>query len=134
MLNDSTKEIGPEETAELESPIQAEPDIEREGFSLERSLRNPRTWISFGLALAIILFAFRGLDINVAEVWEYIRNANPWWLLSGFFLFYCTFPLRAIRWRMLLVNANVPVQEGRKTWASMPALMEYIYLSWFAIY
>jgi uncharacterized protein (TIRG00374 family) len=132
MLNDSTKEIGPEETAELESPIQAEPDIEREGFSLERSLRNPRTWISFGLALAIILFAFRGLDINVAEVWEYIRNANPWWLLSGFFLFYCTFPLRAIRWRMLLVNANVPVQEGRKTWASMPALMEYIYLSWFA--
>ncbi len=61
-----------------------------------------------------------------------MRGADPWLLLAGFVIFYCTFPLRALRWRMLLENADVPVREGRNSWASLPALMEYIYLSWFA--
>lgn len=106
--------------------------VEREGFSLWQRLRSPRTLVSFGLALAIIIFAFRGLDIDIQQTWVYMRNANPWLLLTGFLVFYLTFPLRAFRWRMLLENANVPVREGRKSWASMPALIEYIYLSWFA--
>jgi hypothetical protein len=50
----------------------------------------------------------------------------------GFTVFYLTFPLRAFRWRVLLTNASVPVWEGRNSWASFPALVEYIYLSWFA--
>ncbi|NJP04238.1 MAG: flippase-like domain-containing protein [Chloroflexaceae bacterium] len=106
--------------------------IEREGFSLWERLRNPRTLISFGIALAIVVFVFRGLNINPEQTWEHIQNANLWWLLVGFLVFYCTFPLRAIRWRILLVNAHVPVYAGRKTWSSLPALIEYIYLSWFA--
>lgn len=120
----------PEEVELPETPEQEE--VERQGFSLTKSLRSPRTLISFALAIAIIGFASRGLQINVAEVWQYMRGANPWFLLAGFLIFYCTFPLRAFRWRMLLENANVPVREGRSSWASMPALIEYIYLSWFA--
>lgn len=109
------------------------PDIvESEGFSLWQKLRSPRTIISFALSLAIIIFFFRGLDINIQQTWMHIRNVNPWLLLLGFGVFYLTFPMRAIRWRLLLTNASVPVHEGRTTWASMPALMEYIYLSWFA--
>jgi glycosyltransferase 2 family protein len=134
MINDSTKPAseahGTEEIPTVESPEQHE--VEREGFSLAKSLRNPRTWISFGLAIAIILFAFRGLNINLNQTWEYIRGANWGYLALGLGIFYLTFPLRAFRWRILLENAGVPVQEGRKTWASMPALMEYMYLSWFA--
>ncbi|HEU5012910.1 MAG TPA: lysylphosphatidylglycerol synthase transmembrane domain-containing protein [Roseiflexaceae bacterium] len=113
-----------------ESPTVVE--VEREGFSLGRSLRNPRTIISFVLALAIILFIFRGLDINVAQTWSYIRKANGWLFLLGFLVFYATFPIRAFRWRILMKNAGIPVQEGRHSWASMPALLEYLYLSWFA--
>jgi glycosyltransferase 2 family protein len=134
MINDSTKPASEthvtEEIPAVENPEQNE--VEREGFSLAKSLRNPRTWISFGLAIAIILFAFRGLNINLNQTWEYIRGANWGYLALGLGIFYLTFPLRAYRWRILLENAGVPVQEGRKTWASMPALMEYMYLSWFA--
>ncbi len=106
--------------------------VEREGFSLWQKLRDPRTIISFALAFAIVIFVFRGLDINLALTWSHMRSANPWLLLAGMGVFYLTFPLRAIRWRVLLKNADVPVHEGRTTWASLPALMEYIFLSWFA--
>src|SRR5262249_25850439 len=131
MINDTTNGLaGDEAVAADETPEQIEG--ERQGFSLAKSLRNPRTLISFGLAIAIVVFALRGLNIDIADVWQYMRGANPWLLVAGFLIFYCTFPLRALRWRMLLANANVPVHEGRKTWATMPALIEYIYLSWFA--
>lgn len=106
--------------------------VERAGFSLWQRLRSPRTLVSFGIALAIIIFAFRGLNIDMARTWAYMRGANPWYLLLGMVIFYLTFPLRAFRWRLLLINAEVPVHEGRTSWASMPALIEYIYLSWFA--
>jgi glycosyltransferase 2 family protein len=107
-------------------------EVEREGFSLWKRLRSPRTWISFGLAFAIVVFAFRGLNIDVGQTWVYMRGANPWMLLLGLVVFYTTFPLRAVRWRMLLRNADVPVHQGHGSWASLPALMEYLYLSWFA--
>jgi glycosyltransferase 2 family protein len=105
---------------------------EAEGFSLWRRLRSPRTLISFGIALAIVVFAFRGLDIDIRQTWNYMRSANPWLMLVAFAVFYLTFPLRAFRWRTLLINAEVPIESGRHSWASLPALTEYFYLSWFA--
>jgi hypothetical protein len=112
--------------------VPATEQVEREGFSLWQRLRSPRTLVSFGMAIAIIVFAMRGLNIDLQQTWMYMRSANPALLLTGLVVFYMTFPLRAFRWRMLLENANVPVREGRKSWASLPALIEYMYLSWFA--
>ncbi|NTW97961.1 MAG: flippase-like domain-containing protein, partial [Oscillochloris sp.] len=107
-------------------------EVEREGFSLWKRLRSPRTLISFGIAFALVIFAFRGLDIDVSQTWQYMRDANPWLMLLGLVVFYTTFPMRALRWRMLLRNADVPIAKGHGSWASLPALMEYLYLSWFA--
>ena len=36
-------------------------------FSLADSLRRPRTWVSFGLAVMMLYFIFKSLDISVAE-------------------------------------------------------------------
>jgi hypothetical protein len=102
-----------------------------EEFSIWKRLRSPHTLISFGIALAIIVFVFRGLDIDIQQTLYHMGNANPWLLLTGLAVFYLTFPLRAIRWRFLLKNADVPIQTGANGWASFPALIEYIYLSWF---
>jgi uncharacterized protein (TIRG00374 family) len=117
-----------------DSPVGSPTDVEveRGGFSLWQRLRSPRTLISFGLAFAIVVFALRGQNIDVGQTWEYMRGANPWLMLLGLAVFYTTFPLRALRWRMLLRNADVPVDAGHQSWASLPALMEYLYLSWFA--
>nr|PZN28269.1 MAG: TIGR00374 family protein [Chloroflexota bacterium] len=132
MINESTTERSQPEEADAPPESPAEQEVERRGFSLGRSLRDPRTLISFGLALAIILFVFRSFDIDLEATMAYVRGADPLLMLTALVVFYLTFPLRAFRWRMLLDNAGVPVRAGRKTWASMPALMEYMYLSWFA--
>ena len=131
MMVDDTKGQRAAES-DLESAITSEDEVERGGFALWERLRSPRTLVSFGIAIAIVIFAFRGLNIDLAQTWQYIRKVNPWMLLLGLSVFYLTFPLRALRWRLLLHNARVPVEAGRDSWASLPALMEYIYLSWFA--
>lgn len=130
MLDDTKGQRATEAAAEVE--LAPEVEVERGGFALWERLRSPRTLVSFGLAIAIVIFAFRGLNIDVAMTWLYIRQVNLWMLALGLGVFYMTFPMRAVRWRLLLRNAGVPVDEGRHTWASLPALMEYLYLSWFA--
>lgn len=107
-------------------------DVAQRGFSLRDRFLKPRTLVSLALALAIIVFVFRGLDINLAETWAQMRRANPWLFLLAFLSFAATFPVRAIRWRLLLRNADFPIAEGRRSWASTPAMTEYIGLSWFA--
>ena len=120
----------PEESFEGEEVLEEE--IEKQGFSPWEKLRSPRTLISFAIALAIVVFAFRGLNIDPQQTWFHMRHANLPFMLVGFSVFYLTFPLRAFRWRMLLNNAGVPVKDGHRSWASFSALVEYIYLSWFA--
>lgn len=129
-MDDAKGQMATETDDPIGSPTSVE--VESEGFSLGQRLRSPRTLISFGLVFAIVIFALRGQNIDVGQTWEYMRGANPWLMLMGLAVFYTTFPLRAIRWRMLLRNAHVPVHEGRSSWATLPALMEYLYLSWFA--
>lgn len=131
-LNDKSQSAAASEEQLLQGETVAAQEVEREGFSLGRSLRNPRTLISFGIAIAIVTFAFRSFGIKWDDTWAVMRGADWRMLLLGLIIFYMTFPLRAFRWRLLLANAGVPVNEGRKSWASMPALMEYMYLSWFA--
>jgi uncharacterized protein (TIRG00374 family) len=131
MINDRTNDL-PLAEGEVAPEDDGQQEVARGGFSLGQRLRSPRTLLSFAIALAIVVFAFNSLQINFAETWKYMRGANLPLYLLGFGVFYLTFPLRALRWRLLLENANVPVRAGRKSWASLPALMEYIFLSWFA--
>jgi uncharacterized protein (TIRG00374 family) len=115
----------------VETPRDEEEQVESAGFSLKNSLLKPRTLISFGLALALILFIFRGIDIDPAETLRQMRNVQPGMYLLAFVIFYATFPLRALRWRLLLRNARFALPHGRGSWASIPALTEYLGLSWF---
>lgn len=132
MINETTNGVTRSEGASPTEEEGAQVEVERGGFSLWQRLRSPRTLISFAIALAIVVFAFRSLKIDFSETWRYLRGANSSIYLLGFGVFYLTFPLRALRWRLLLENADVPVRAGRRDWASLPALMEYIFLSWFA--
>lgn len=107
-------------------------EVAERGFSLKDRLLNPRTLISLALAVAIIAFVFTGFDINISEVWTQMQRVNPALYLLAFVMFYLTFPIRALRWRILLQNADFSLPHGRGSWASLPALTEYIGLSWFA--
>jgi len=107
-------------------------EVAERGFSLKERLFNLRSLVSILIAFTLIAVVFWRLDIDLAATWQQMRQLNPLLYGLAFITFYLTFPIRALRWRLLLRNANFPMQEGRHTWASLPALTEYIGLSWFA--
>lgn len=99
--------------------------------SLKKRFLNWRTLLSFAVAAGLIALTIWKLDIDLAQVWGYIRRANPFLYALGFLAFYTTFPLRAWRWRLLLENAAVGDSEA----PALPRLFdltEIIFLSWFA--
>jgi len=59
-----------------------------------------------GLAVSVALLAWVLHRINLREVWEYARHANPWLLLATVTLATITFPVRAIRWRLILRDVD----------------------------
>jgi uncharacterized protein (TIRG00374 family) len=124
LITSANQETPPEQEAATE--------VAQHGFSLKERLLNTRTLVSFALAFAIIVFVFTKVDIDPRAIWAQMRQVNPWLYLLAFVSYFGTFPLRALRWRILLQNADFPIAEGRRTWASLPAMTEYIGLSWFA--
>ena len=61
-----------------------------------------------GLAVTVALLAWVLQDVNLREVVAYAREADPGLLLLSVLLATATFPLRTIRWRLILRDA-----EGR---------------------
>jgi len=102
-------------------PEEAIPERE---ISLARRLLNVRTIgsIVFGLVLVYLLFRVI-LNVDFGHTFELMRSANPWMLLAGLVVYYLTFPLRSLRWTMILrrVGTNVPYS----------AATEILFVSWF---
>jgi uncharacterized protein (TIRG00374 family) len=100
----------------------AEADPDAEQMSLRRRLRQPRTIISLAVPIAIIA-VFAGLNWQqLQRVPELILAANGWLVLAAFLIFYAGFPLRGLRWSILLrgTGLRVPVKDST----------EIIFLSW----
>jgi uncharacterized protein (TIRG00374 family) len=59
-----------------------------------------------GLAISIALLVWVLHRINLHEVWTYARQADPWLLLLTVALATATFPVRTIRWRLILRDVD----------------------------
>ncbi len=91
--------------------------------SLGKRLRQPRAILSILVPLILVVLVFRlTLNIDVNELIQGITVANKWFLLAAFLVFYAGFPLRGLRWAMLLrgVGYHVPVRDST----------EILFLSW----
>jgi uncharacterized protein (TIRG00374 family) len=55
-----------------------------------------------GILITVVLLWWTLRDVSLREVWVHIRGVRPWLLLLTVFLATLSFPLRAIRWRLLL--------------------------------
>jgi len=106
--------------------LDAPPDeaIPEREVSLVRRLLNVRTIgsIAFGLVLVFLLFRVI-LNVDFSHTFEIMGQANLPMLLAGLLVYYLTFPLRSLRWTLVLrrVGTSVPY----------PAAMEILFLSWF---
>jgi uncharacterized protein (TIRG00374 family) len=99
--------------------------------SLSSRLFKPHTILSFAVALAILAFFFRRLDINLSDIWFIVKNANIWQLAIALILYYSTFIIRAFRWRLMLAQAGIADENGFDV-PDIPRLVDIFVLSWFA--
>ena len=58
------------------------------------------------ISIAFLVYALRGVSFR--EVGTHLREANFLWLLLSAALVTATFPLRAVRWRILLARTDPP--------------------------
>jgi uncharacterized protein (TIRG00374 family) len=111
---------GPASPIDRGSVPEREPDAEQ--MSLARRLRQPRTILSIAVPFAIIA-VFVGLNgEQLGKVPSLIFAANPALVLVAFLVFYAGFPLRGLRWSLLLRGTGFRIGTKDST--------EIIFLSW----
>jgi uncharacterized protein (TIRG00374 family) len=109
-------------TATGSAPI-ADPEVTVEQVSLARRLRQPRTIISIVLPLVLLVLAIQlSVKIDPQQLIAAIAAANAVILLAAVGVYYLGFPLRGLRWTVLLRGAGYRVGVRDAT--------EIIFLSW----
>jgi len=106
----------------LDAP--AEEAISESEVSLRRRFLNWRTLGGLAFAVVMVFLLFRVvLNVDFAETWQLMRTANIGLLLLGLLAYYLTFPLRSLRWWLILrqVGTRVPYRDAT----------EILFLSWF---
>ncbi len=82
-----------------------------------------RTLVSFLLAIGLFVLAFRSWHVSLSDLEGQLATMN-WILFALAFAVYATaFPIRALRWRLMLNNVGMD--------AKLYPLGETIFLSWF---
>ena len=106
------------------------PESENNDAPLELSGRlRLRSALGFVVAFGIIVFFVSRLELDPEAIWNTVRGADPWLYAAAFLAYYTTFPLRALRWQILLKSADVARDRPLPTLRSLAGI---IYLSWFA--
>ncbi|MEZ4533250.1 MAG: lysylphosphatidylglycerol synthase transmembrane domain-containing protein [Thermomicrobiales bacterium] len=98
--------------------------------ALGKGLLRPRTLISFGFAVAILVFFFRRLDLDLAEVARNIRSADLMLLSAAITVYVGTIVLRSVRWRWMLVVAGAGSLPGTRV-PPVGYLTAVLLVSWF---
>jgi uncharacterized membrane protein YbhN (UPF0104 family) len=131
MSNESREPSAASQFADDPAAATFEPGTEPErALSLGERMRSPQTIASFIIAAIIIVLAFRYLNVNFGDVWTQLRQANLFYLGLAFVSYYASFPIRAMRWRLLLRNAGISAEEGYPV-PGARGLSEIYVLSWF---
>ena len=97
--------------------------VSADSLSLGRRLRQPKTIVSLVLPIILLYFFARALPgFKLDAVPGLILEANPLLLLAAFAVFYLGFPLRGLRWALLIRATGYPLRLRDAT--------EIIFISW----
>lgn len=108
-----------------------EAEITRTQLSLRKRLLNWRTLLPLAVVVIAIVYFVQKSHIDPQATWAAIHSANIAFLLAAFVIYYLSFPLRALRWSLLLENVGFTKAHG----VELPRfwkLVEIIFISFFA--
>lgn len=92
-------------------------------MSLGRRLRQPRTIISLVVPIVLLALFVKALPgFHLEDLPSLILGANGWLLLAAFVVYYLGFPLRGLRWAILVRGTGYPLRVRDST--------EIIFISW----
>jgi uncharacterized protein (TIRG00374 family) len=133
----STPGLGAEE---IEDFTLVREDLGEGAVPITARLRDRRTQLSIIVPVfVLVLFALALPGFQLDKLVDYILNANPWWLLAAFAIYYLGFPLRGYRWSILLrgIGARVRVRDSTEiifvSWlvnSVVPAKLGDVYRAW----
>lgn len=120
-------------TLQYEAGVEARADqeITRDQLSLGKRLLNWRTLVPLALVIIFLTVFALHSNINPQKTWAVVRSANLLLFIAAFAVYYFSFVLRALRWRILLQNAGYTKANGielPRFWK----IVEIIYISFFA--
>lgn len=134
MTPDSNGRSGEDITPATQDDAGARAPIENDDNvpdSLGRRFLNIRTFVSFGLAIAVLYIVFRGLGIDIGGAWSRMVEANPWMFAGAIVVFYLSFVIRAWRWTRMLDRVDIDEEHGYQV-PGLPGMYQIFLLSWFA--
>src|ERR671927_261269 len=97
---------------EKETQKSQEPEITREQLALGKRLLNWRTIIPLVIAIVAVVYFAQKQHIDPQQIGIEISHANMLFFLAAFGIYYLSFPLRALRWRILLQNVGFTKANG----------------------
>jgi hypothetical protein len=104
---------------------------QEQGASLRRQFFKLRTLLAFLASFIIIYLFLSRLEIDLAQTWEIIRNANLALYVLALVVFYMNFPIRGLRWQLLLKNVGFREEQGVHL-PTFLGLARFISMGWFA--
>ena len=96
---------------------------------LRRRFLSARTLASFLVAGGLLALAWILADLRLEDIVSRIQSANPWLIVLAYAVFALTFPIRTLRWRVLLGNAVH--REDVSPQYRLRDLAQILYISWF---
>ena len=108
-----------------------ETEVTREQLSLRKRLLNWRTLVPLFIVIGLLVYLAQKAHIDPKQTWATVKQANLLFFLAAFLIYYASFPLRALRWRILLQNVGF-IQENGIQLPSFGKLVEIVYISFFA--
>jgi uncharacterized membrane protein YbhN (UPF0104 family) len=66
------------------------------------------TFFFLAIGAAFLFFLVVRFDISPREIWDSLRDSNPWMFLLAFLIYYTNFVFRGLKWRILQANARQP--------------------------
>src|SRR5688572_2186315 len=103
----STSEPRPPSAAAPLTVVEAPSDAEVvQSDTLGKRFFNLRTLGSFVLAVGLLAFFVTRLDLDFEKVMSHLRSVNLGLFGLAIVLHYASFPLRGLRWHVLLRNAG----------------------------
>ena len=98
--------------------------------SLCRRFLSARNVVAIAIAGSLLYFLAVQFDLDLESTWLELQRTDPAWYAAAFAIYYLNFPIRSIRWRVLLEDSGCEAPDARDK-ISILTLSEIGYLGWF---